>query len=173
MSANSYKPGDRLVYGSNGVCVIESITPKRFANDKAERLYYILKPINSHTSTLFVPLDNETLRIKMREVITKPEITDLLSRVKNSSIDWIENRGERLSRFQEILRGSSLEDLVQLIGCIYDKKQALLDNSKHLSATDANILSAAEKLVNEEFSYVLSIPQEKVSGYIHSVLTTA
>lgn len=170
MFNSSYKPGDRLVYGNNGVCVIEDICPKRFASDKAERLYYILKPINNQTATLFVPLENMMLRTKMRNVVTKREIDSLLTRAKNSSLGWIDNRSERLSSFNEILKSASQEQLVQMINCLYVKKQELSENSKKLSATDVNILSAAEKLVREEFAYALAIPQEQVGGYIHDFM---
>ena len=50
------------------------------------------------------------------------------------------------------------------------KKRELTEQGRKLSTTDENILKSAEKLVEDEFSYVLDIPQSDVGRYIRNLL---
>ena len=54
-----YSIGEVVLYGSNGVCEITEITTKKIGKDSIE--YYVLKPVCSDSSTLFVPTQNEML----------------------------------------------------------------------------------------------------------------
>ena len=54
-----YSIGEIVLYGSNGVCEITEITTKKIGKDSIE--YYVLKPVCSDSSTLFVPTQNEML----------------------------------------------------------------------------------------------------------------
>ena len=55
-----YQVNDTIIYGMNGICKIVDITSKSFSGKKSE--YYILKPMNSQASTIYVPVKNETLQ---------------------------------------------------------------------------------------------------------------
>ena len=62
-----YKIGTVVVYGSEGVCEITEITSMKFANSENESLYYVLSPVSSRGSKVFVPCDNEALVSKMQK----------------------------------------------------------------------------------------------------------
>ena len=72
-----YSIGEVVLYGSNGVCEITEITTKKIGKDSIE--YYVLKPVCSDSSTLFVPTQNEMLVSRMRVVLSSDEIKDILS----------------------------------------------------------------------------------------------
>ena len=72
-----YSIGEIVLYGSNGVCEITEITTKKIGKDSIE--YYVLKPVCSDSSTLFVPTQNEMLVSRMRAVLSSDEIKDILS----------------------------------------------------------------------------------------------
>ena len=129
-------------------------------------MYYILRPVGNHSSTLYVPMDNEKLTAKMRDVLTKQQIDDMLSGIRDKVIDWQSDKKKRAEEFKQIMRDKNQEELLTLVGCIYMKKQELLAAGKKLNFTDENILQEAEKYIYEEFAFALDIPVCDVSDYI-------
>ena len=71
------KVGEKVLYGAAGACTITEICKKRFG-DAEEREYYVLVPIHDSRSTLYVPLDNEKLRAKMKKLLSAEEIEALI-----------------------------------------------------------------------------------------------
>lgn len=97
-----YKKGDYVKYASSGVCIIEDI--RTMDSISKGREFYVLKPIKDTKSTVYVPLDNETLTEKMRYIMTKQEIDDLLKSIKFTDISWIDDRKIRSQTFKTILK---------------------------------------------------------------------
>ena len=52
--------GQTVLYGSNGVCMVDDVTEKRIGKTKMQ--YYVLKPLCNNTSTLFVPTAKSAAR---------------------------------------------------------------------------------------------------------------
>lgn len=159
-----YTKNETVVYGSSGICKIEDIQTKSIAREN--RRYYVLKPVYESASTLYVPVDNEHLQEKMRHVLSKAEIDKLLSLIGDNTIEWIEDDRQRTEEFGCILAKGIQVDLLVLIKCLYRKKSELSDSGRKFKASDEKMLFAAEKMVNEEFAYVLGISKENVSDYI-------
>ena len=150
MSKCKYKIGEYVVYGSSGICRIDDIKDLTLSPMIGERNYYVLEQINTKMSTIYVATDNDTLCSKMRYVLTKKEILDILHRAKENSISWIDDRKVRAQEFYNILHNGSHEDLLLMIGCIYLKSRELSDHGKRLSDSDSGVLRSAEKIIREE-----------------------
>ncbi len=161
-----YSKGDLVVYGSNGICRIDDIQRMTFPMETAEHTYYVLKPIASRTSTLFVPDHREELVSKMRYVLKKEEIDAILLGTDGKKTEWPEDKNQRANLFKSIMGEGKPEELLSMIRCIYERKVRLAAIGKKLPAADDNVLLAAEKLVRDEFAYSLNIPEDEVAGYI-------
>lgn len=159
-----YKKGDYVKYSQSGVCVIKEIRSMKCLGKTQD--FYVLKPINDSKSTVYVPVLNKELTEKMRYIMTKEEIDLLLKNIKLSEIVWIDDRKKRAQSFREILKHGSQHELISLVSCIYLKKNEFAENNKHLSATDENILSDAESIIENEFSFVLNLDRNSVGEYI-------
>lgn len=170
MAEKDFKIGQFVVYGTNGICSIEDITEMSFTRGMEKALYYILKPEAANASTIFVPANNEKLMSKMRVLMSKEDIDELILGTRGKSIKWDSDRRYRTENFHDILAGGVTEDLILMISCIYMRKRELIAQNKKLPSTDSNMLKTAEKLVEEEFSCVLGISPEEVSGYIRKLL---
>ncbi len=170
MSNYKYKIGEYVVYGSNGICKITDIKKMTLSPIIGERNYYILEQINTKMSTIYVATDNEPLCAKMRYVLNEKEILDILHGAKENSIKWMDDRKARTQYFYNILHGTSHEDLLLMISCIYLKGRELAENGKRLSDSDAGILRSAEKIIREEFAFALSIASEEVGVFIRKEL---
>ena len=64
-----------VMHITTGVCRIQDIQEKQFTEDQHQK-YYVLQPIFEKGTTLFVPIENDPVRI--RPLLTKEAITELL-----------------------------------------------------------------------------------------------
>ena len=177
-----YSIGEIVLYGSNGVCEITEITTKKIGKDSIE--YYVLKPVCSDSSTLFVPTQNEMLVSRMRAVLSSDEIKDILlvnlfydsmnyvsngttiydlflSQKTDNEI-WIDNKAERCEKIKEIISGGDCMKLVELIRRMHFHSKLQLKKGRRLHITDERFLKEAEKMVCDEVSVVLHIDRNDV-----------
>ena len=87
--------GEYVVYGTNGICLVEDIKMMRFALDAEKDPYCILKPASNGSSTIYVPLNNEKLMGKLRPIMTKEEIDSLLLGMRDKEISWDSGQEEQ------------------------------------------------------------------------------
>lgn len=166
----AFRKGEYIRYAFNGVCLIEDIRQDDSAPRGTNREFYILKPVAAPGSTIFVPLDNALLLSRMERLPTPEEIDALIRSVNTRNLDWIDNRKDRATRFQTIVKDCKLQELLCLAGCLFHKQEELSARGKKLSASDENILRRAEGLIENELSFVLSLPLDQVRPYIKSKL---
>ena len=170
MNRNGFDIGEYVSYGINGMCNIEDIRPMQLSQSVEKMMYYILRPESNPKSTIFVPVNNQKLVSKMRELMTKDEINAMLVRMKDRTLEWEKDVRFRTESFHEILSNGVNQDLILMIRCLHRKRQELVQLGKKLPARDSNTLKTAERLVEEEFAHVLHIICEEVSEYIRDVL---
>ena len=170
MNRNGFDIGEYVSYGINGMCNIEDIRPMQLSQSVEKMMYYILRPESNPKSTIFVPVNNQKLVSKMRELMTKDEINAMLVRKKDRTLEWEKDVRFRTESFHEILSNGVNQDLILMIRCLHRKRQELVQLGKKLPARDSNTLKTAERLVEEEFAHVLHIKCEEVSDYIRDVL---
>lgn len=170
MNRNGFDIGEYVSYGINGMCNIEDIRPMQLSQSVEKMMYYILRPESNPKSTIFVPVNNQKLVSKMRELMTKDEINAMLVRMKDRTLEWEKDVRFRTESFHEILNNGVNQDLILMIRCLHRKRQELIRLGKKLPARDSNTLKTAERLVEEEFAHVLHIKCEEVSDYIRDVL---
>ena len=170
MNRNGFDIGEYVSYGINGMCNIEDIRPMQLSQCVEKMMYYILRPESNPKSTIFVPVNNQKLVSKMRELMTKDEINAMLVRMKDRTLEWEKDVRFRTESFHEILNNGVNQDLLLMIRCLHRKRQELVQLGKKLPARDSNTLKTAERLVEEEFAHVLHIKCEEVSDYIRDVL---
>lgn len=161
--------GSYLVYGNEGVCLLEDI--RRMTFDRTgEAEYYVLSPVNKREAKIFVPVSCKALVEKMRPLITKEEIDRAIDTVANKKIVWIRDRKRRASVFRAIRNEMKTSQNLMMICFLYIKKQELEDKGKRMVFTDLEILSTTETLVGREIACALGIPYGEVGNYIRARL---
>ncbi len=151
--------GQTVLYGSNGVCMVDDVTEKRIGKTKMQ--YYVLKPLCNNTSTLFVPTANQQLVSKMRRILTEDEAEAVLRDLPPCG-DWNDNKQERSEQFRAIITEGSCVELIRLIRLVRTHGQEQLAGGKRLHISDERFLKEAEKMICEEFSLVLHISRDEV-----------
>ena len=152
-----FSVGQNVLYGTNGVCVVNEITEKKIGNVTME--YYVLKPLASDSSTLFVPTHNEELVKRIRDILNKDSINSILANLPDIG-EWNENKQERSDDFKSIIAGGDCVELIRMIRLIKAHSDELAENGRHLHMSDERFLKEAEKMVSEEVSLVLDIDKQ-------------
>lgn len=158
-----YSIGSTILYGAQGVCEISAIEHKEIAGQKLP--YYVLKPLYDHNATIFVPIQNEKLVGKMREVLSRQEVHQLIEGMPEEDI-WIDNDSQRKDCYQKMLMGSKPEDLIRLIKTLYLRQEDQREKGRRLHLADERVFRDAEKLLYDEFALVLNIEREQVVPFI-------
>ncbi len=166
---STYNIDDVVSYGKNGICRITEIRNMKFDRSD-EREYYILSPLRDKNATFFVPIDSPVLISKMRRVMTKEEIDAVLDSAKDKSIDWVEDKKQRNDAFRAIINGGDPHQILLLAHCIYNAKKEKEAAGRKLWACDEALLQSVEKMISEEMSWSLGIPESKVGEYIRKKL---
>lgn len=161
-----FELGQTVLYGTEGVCIIDRIEQMKV--NRVRTKYYVLKPVHRDGATVFVPMDNELLLAKMRPILSREEIDTILTHVHDDEVAWIEDHNERKQVFQSILGTGNCTQILRMLRTLYLRRQQLIERGKHLRSSDDQILRDAEKLLDDEFAWVLQIPRQQVSAYVRS-----
>lgn len=153
---------DIVMYGSAGVCKIADIRTEKFSGE--ETLYYILKPIENQSSTIYCPLHSS--KVQMRRLLSKEEICDLIESIPEAQTAWIENEHQRKDAYTSILKQGKHSELIVLLKTLYFNQEKCRQSGKKFHAIDEKILKEAEKRLYGEFAYVLHIRPEEIGSFI-------
>lgn len=159
-----FKIGDTIVYGANGVCKIADVEEKVLIGEKKK--YFVLKPLKSENSTYFVPVDNEVLLAKMRKLLSKSEIDELIDSMSNAKANWIEDESDRKEIYRNIILEGDHKELIKMLKAIFFEKKEREANGKRLHASDERFLKEAEQLLHGEFQCVLNLNEDELMNYI-------
>jgi CarD family transcriptional regulator len=159
-----YDTNELVLYGTEGVCKITGIETKTI--DHHRRDYYVLSPVDSARSTIYVPMDNQKLLGKMRPILTAPEVDQLVHSLPAGNPMWIEDESQRKETYREVLRRGNPSELLQMIKALYLHQKRQQAKGRHLHIADENYFHMAEKLVYEEFAAALQIEQNQVVPYL-------
>lgn len=160
-----FTKGEYVVYGNNGVCIVEEIKtmPDAFGT---ERVYYVLKNQKSN-GVAYVPVDS---KVYLGKVMSKSDAELLISRIPQISTDMFKGANSRENQriFREVLATHDSEKIIALIkyikSCIVKKSAA----NKKISSTEERFLQQAMNIISGEFSIALGIDINEVTDYIES-----
>ena len=160
-----FQSGDKIVYGSSGVCeVLEVCVPPFAGKHERDRLYYKLQPVGG-TEVIYTPVDTTVF---MRPVMTRQEAERLILRLPEIREEVCSSHSITLLRqqYDTLFRSHQCEDYVRLAKGIYLKEHS----GKKLGQTDQRYMKRAEDMLNGELAAALDIRPEEVPGYIKKVL---
>ena len=158
--------GQTVVYGTQGVCTVKEISMLKLGKTKGE--YYVLTPVDDPGSTVYVPTANEKLMSKLRPVLTGEEADALITEAMREPLEWIVSDAERKTVCDDIVKNGDRKQLMQLVGMLYRRREALKDQKKHFHNVDAQYLKTAERMLHGELAYALGIAVDDVVDYIRS-----
>ena len=164
-----YDKGEKIVYGTTGICLVEDIVGKKYP-DKTTRMCYVLKPLSNNSATFFIPVDSQVILEKSRYIYTKDEIEEIFTSAANKKMDWIDDKNVRATKFKEILSNGVGEDFLQMLACLYNRRIDVREMGKKISNSDEIILRSAEDMIVEEVMYIFGSDEGTAMEYIKKKL---
>ena len=163
-----FEVGDYIVCGNNGICTVQNISTIDIPDVDPDRLYYILQPVYTKSSVVYIPVDND--KIVMRKVLTKEQVKELINHIPE--IDTIVEMNDKLreERFKECMKNHKCEDWIRVIKTLYQRRMERLEKGQTVTATDARYMQAAEDNLYLEFSMALGIDRDEVESYIEKCI---
>lgn len=164
-----YQIGDRIIYGSNGVCTIDEIKMIEVPHSDEMKAYYIIKPMYQDCQ-ISVPVDTKMF---MRPIISEQEAIVLIDHIPEIHAEPYYNSALRQLQdyYETKLKSHSCADLIELAMSLHMKRRTLLDQKKKFGAIDERYLRRTEDLLFGELSAALEIPKTEVRQYIKNRLT--
>lgn len=163
-----FNVNDTVVYGSQGVCVVTSITEKRISGTMKK--YLVLQPVYDSRNTIFVPMDNELLCSRLRPVLSEKEVNKIIDDIPQAELILIEDETERKEQYRKILSSGNREEISRLIKTLRRVRSEKKDAGKKLHTSDEYFLKEAEKLLYDEIATVFKIKPDEVISLIEERL---
>lgn len=163
-----YSVGDIIVYGTKGVCRVDSVGQlpvEGMANDK---LYYTLSPLFSRDGEkIYSPVDTQ---VYIRDLISPGEIEDCIEAVCSRERENINcrNKRELAERYKAIIKSCDCANILSLIKSINGKFEDAKEKHKKPSQMDIDFLRNAENIVYGEFAVVLHVSKEEARKKVES-----
>lgn len=159
--------GDTVMHPAEGVCTIEELRPMALSG--AQRTYYILKPTTEKSSsTVYLPVARGNTIL--RRLLSKADILDLIQRSGEHAGLWIADSKQRKETFTRILSGGDYARIIRMMQEIHEERVRREQEGKKACAADEAILAEAERLLHQEFSYVLHMTLEETAVFVRREL---
>ena len=84
-----YEIGDFVSKPVTGICKIEDILYLNPQDERNNKLYYLMKPVEDEKEKIYVAVSN--VDEKMRSSLTEEEAWDLIGRIPEISMEWKAN----------------------------------------------------------------------------------
>lgn len=158
-----FRIGDTVMHPSEGVCSIEEL--RRMNLSGAQRTYYILKPATEKSSsTVYLPVvHGNTI---LRRLLSKSEILAMIHRSREYASLWLDDSKQRKEAFTRILSEGDYAKIIRMMQEIHEERQRRMLVGKKACAADEAILAEAERLLHQEFSYVLHMTLEETAEFV-------
>lgn len=158
--------GQLVTYGIHGVCSIMGTETKVIDRKKIE--YYVLEPLDQPGSKFYVPAHNEVAVSKLRPLLTKQELENLLRDCSCQDDEWLPDENQRKQHYKELINSGDHVALLKMVRALFRHKEIQLAQGRKFHLCDENFMKDAIKLLDSEFSLVLGIKQQDVGAYIKS-----
>lgn len=160
-----YHVGEKVVYGSEGACIIEAIEERDYGQECKE--YYKLIPIYHQRSTIYVPVQNKQ-KGRLRKLMSKASIEELMEQTLILPTTWIDDNKQRQQHTLEILKSGEMAKVLNLIKTMLSHQQ-----EKMLNSRDKEMLQKAQRLVFSEMAAVYEQDYDVIANEMNSKLKAA
>ncbi len=159
-----YKPGEKIIYGSTGVCVVKEITAQKASAEDEEKLYYTLEPVYQ-SGVIYIPVNS---KVFMRPIISEDEANALIDSIPDMPVSVHQSSvlRELEEYYSSFFQSHDCALLMELTRSIYAKKDLMARQNRKFGAVDEKYLKRAEDLLYGELAAALNIERVQVPDYI-------
>ena len=159
-----FEVGDYIIYGSNGVCEVESVGPIDCPGVSSDKLYYTLRPLYIRSSSVYTPVDNQ--KVIMRGVMTKAEAEAFVDGINDIDTLQIDDEKKREIEYKKTINTCDPVELVRMIKTISNRMNQRQSEGKKMTAADMKYIHIAEESLCGELAISLDMDKNGVMSYI-------
>jgi CarD family transcriptional regulator len=160
-----FQPGDLVVYGTTGVCRVETISTPNSRGPDRHKQYYQLNPLYQD-GFIYAPVDG--IKVPVRAVTTREEAEELIDQIPHIQAEaYRAPTMQALAQYyQSAIRNCNCRSMLELIMSIYAKQRQAEARKRRLGMVDERYMKQATRLLHGELAVALDIPYEQVEPYI-------
>ncbi len=162
-----YQVGQQVVYSVHGVCRIIGLEDR--VVDRKHISYFVLQPRDSLGARYYIPSENENALSKIRPLIDKQSLLELLSSQAVQEDCWIADENRRKQYYRQLISSADMEKMFSMIHSIRRQRDLLAQAGRRLHLCDDNFLRDAQKILGSELSVVLEVPESTLESYLHTL----
>ena len=157
----TFRIGDKVVYPSQGPCLIDAVVKKAIGGEATS--FYRLSLLDGTCDAVLVPVKKLTA-LHVRHLLAKSEIPNLLGHLRNSPTTS-KNWKQRTIDNAKLLASGSAFDLAEIVGSLTE-----LSEAKALLPRDRQTLAKAKKFLICEISEAMEESRNAAEGEIYRAL---
>lgn len=158
-----------VVYGVHGVCRVLG-TEKQLV-DRKRTEFLVLEPLEQTGSRFYLPVQNPTAMGKLKPVLTREELTQLLQSDSVRDDCWIPEESIRHTTYRNLLSGADRLGLLQMVSTVYRYRSSQEMSGRKLHLCDENFLRDAEKFLSSEIALVMDLPLDQAKAFLREQLS--
>ncbi len=159
-----FRINDYIIYGDNGICKIDDICIPLIEGIDTNRKYYVLRPVNTARSKIYIPVDSD--KAVIRKIMSYEEAMELIDSIPSIEIIKIENEKLKVSTYRYLFHKNNGKDMLGILKTLYLKREKRLKTGKKFSASDERYFHMAEEHLYNELSFSLGIKKEDMENFI-------
>lgn len=163
-----FQVGEKVVYGSHGVCTVAGQEER--VVDKKHVTYLALEPVGQGGSRYLVPTHNAAAMSKLKCMLSREELEVMLQSEEVRADGWIKDENQRKQTYRELINSGDRLKLMQMVRTLHLHKEAQAAAGRKCHLCDENFLRDAEKLLVSEMAMVLEMEPEQAKKYIREKL---
>jgi len=158
---DSFKIGDKIIYPTQGLGVIEDIQVQSFYGETF-RIYHLR--ILANNTLIMVPSSN-TQEIGIRKPICEKTVKQILDLMRKTDIDVQTNWKGRYKEHLNLMKSGSVQDMVAVLKSLY-----FLSLSKPLSFREKKMMEKAKELIVSEMALACALSTSQIEDKISQAL---
>lgn len=158
-----YSVNDYVIYGGNGVCVVEDICTLDGNGIDDSRVYYRLKPLYEKGSMVYAPVDN--LKSTLRDLLTEQEALVMMDEFPDIAIIEIKNEKTLEQEYRNALKSYSGRELMRVMKTAFLRMQKRIEQNKKVVMVDEKYYQKSKELLFGEWAVVLDRTREDMEVY--------
>ena len=156
--------GEYIVCGTKGVCMVEDITTVCMEGVDSKKLFYLLRPVCSKASTVYIAVDNKTPSI--RKILTREEALALVESVPTIGFLCITDDKGGEAVYKESFQKNDIVELVKIIKTSYLRRQERIRQGRKVVAVDEKYYKMACDYLFSELAVSLEIDKQEIENAI-------
>ncbi len=159
-----YQVGELVMYGVHGVCRVTDVEERTVDHKKMR--YLVLEPKDQTGSRFLVPSGNPSAMAKLRPMLSREELEELLHSPEVQQDGWISDENRRKQYYRDVIGSGDRTALLRMVNTLYHHKTVTQAAGRKVHICDENFLRDAQRLLSTEFSAVLGIAPNEVPDYV-------